>query len=394
MATLQEGTNSGTPGTEYNIPFAYLRAFIVVLVILHHAACAYLPWIVPESPASSFVGHMQSVHAISPVNDPHRSVILLILVSFNDKFFMSLMFFLSGLFVWKSLQRKGGRSFLKDRALRLVIPFLVMAGLGPLTYYTTYLHVGGTGGFWNQWTSLKDWPDGPAWFISVLLAFDIVIVLLPISAVRVLSPLRDRASRFFGRPALLFVFLIVVSAAAYLPMTALFDPLWDWWTWGPLKVQTSRIFLYLVYFATGTVLGGIGVDRTCLTPDSPLAQRWIVWALAALFIFLGTFLIPPRASQALKGIAYTVSCAASCLAFLAVFLRFARRRRPRFDSLSANSYGMFVIHYAVVAWLLYAALAVELPALAKGSLVFVCATSICWIIVGIFRRVPVIARVI
>lgn len=36
-----------------------------------------------------------------------------LLVGFNDAFFMSLMFFHSGLFVWKSLERKGSGAFVR-----------------------------------------------------------------------------------------------------------------------------------------------------------------------------------------------------------------------------------------------------------------------------------------
>lgn len=58
-----------------------------------------------------------------------------LLIGFNDTFFMSLMFFLSGLFVWRSLARKGAAGFLRDRVLRLGVPFVIAAALiAPLAY--------------------------------------------------------------------------------------------------------------------------------------------------------------------------------------------------------------------------------------------------------------------
>ena len=61
---------------------------------------------------------------------PHDWAGLGLFTGFNDDFFMSLMFFISGLFVWSSLQRKGSASFVRDRLRRLGIPFLFATGMG------------------------------------------------------------------------------------------------------------------------------------------------------------------------------------------------------------------------------------------------------------------------
>ena len=49
------------------------------------------------------------------------------------------MFFISVLFVWKSLVKKGPIHFLKDRGLRLGIPFVISLTLiMPLAHYPTF----------------------------------------------------------------------------------------------------------------------------------------------------------------------------------------------------------------------------------------------------------------
>lgn len=384
--------------SERSLGLDYLKAFIIVLVVLHHTACAYLPLIVPASPATSLVEHMHSFHAVSPVNDQQRSFFFLFLASFNDKFFMSLMFFLSGLFVWKSLRDKGRMVFLRDRFIRLGVPFIAMSALGPVTYYTTYLQTGGSGSlsaFWRQWMSLGDWPNGPAWFISMLLAFDVVVVPLAALTAKMRLSLNETGAAVIGRPAFFFAFLFLISAIAYLPMTFGFDPNWSWWTWGPFKFQTTRIFLYLTYFLVGTLLGAAGTERTFLTGDSRLARHWVIWVVVASLAFVVSVgASRPETNHILTGCAFLFSCAASCFAFLAVFFRFARTRRKVFDSLSANSYGVFVVHYAVLAWLLYGMLKISLPALAKGFIVFFCAVLFCWGIIASIRRIPAVARII
>ncbi|MCB0073208.1 MAG: ABC transporter permease, partial [Caldilineaceae bacterium] len=53
--------------------------------------------------------------------------------------FMALMFFISGLFVWRSLARKGVGPFLRDRLIRLGIPFVVgVLVLVPLAWWLIY----------------------------------------------------------------------------------------------------------------------------------------------------------------------------------------------------------------------------------------------------------------
>ena len=74
------------------------------------------------------------------VVDPHHWLGFSLFTGFNDDFFMSLMFFVSGLFVWSSLQRKGNASFVRDRLRRLGIPLSVRAAIvAPLAYYPSYL---------------------------------------------------------------------------------------------------------------------------------------------------------------------------------------------------------------------------------------------------------------
>ena len=163
----------------YNISIGHLRAFITLLVVAHHAILAYHSFAL--APPASLTAEPRLWQAF-PVVDAQRSGLFTALVSFNDTFFMALMFFLSGMFVWDSLRRKGTAKFLRDRALRLGAPFLVAAAvIAPLAYYPTYVQsqaAGGEHGFWRQWLTLGNWPAGPAWFVWVLLAFDAIAALL------------------------------------------------------------------------------------------------------------------------------------------------------------------------------------------------------------------------
>ena len=204
------------PSSSYNFSIGYLRAFITLLVLAHHAVLAYHPFAPPAPTSLVAIPRWWSAF---PVVDPQRSMVFALFAGFNDMFFMALMFFLSGLFVWPSLQRKGVGHFLRDRALRLGIPFIVAAALvAPLAYYPAYLQSGAKDGFWHEWPSLGNWPAGPAWFVWVLLAFDVIAAVLLLAMPKWGDRVARIASAADRRPGRFFLMLLTLSALAYVPL--------------------------------------------------------------------------------------------------------------------------------------------------------------------------------
>src|SRR6202795_1885361 len=80
------------------------RTFITLLVVVHHSVVNY-----------TYFGN----------GDRMRWLGFDLVVLFNDSFFMAFMFLISGLFVHGSLTRWGAAIFLRDRAWRLGVPFLI-----------------------------------------------------------------------------------------------------------------------------------------------------------------------------------------------------------------------------------------------------------------------------
>jgi fucose 4-O-acetylase-like acetyltransferase len=392
-----------------NVPLGTLRTVLTLLVVAHHAMLAYHPYAPP--PAASLLAEPRLWGAF-PIVDSQRSPLFALLVGFNDTFFMSLMFLVSGVFAWPSLVRKGAAGFLRDRALRLGVPFVVAAGLlAPLAYYPTWLATRagaadpGPAAFLHQWLRLGDWPAGPAWFLWVLLAFG----ALATAAFRLWpawgSAVGRLSERLASRPIAWFATLVAVSALVYLPMAALFTPV-AWSNFGPFWVQTSRLLHYAVYFVAGIGLGACGLDRGLLVPDGKLARRWPLWALSSLLAFVlaiaAVVTIMPTLEKGgpgpilgtLGNFTFVLSCACSSFAFLSLFIRFARRPHRVTDTLGANAYGIYLLHYACVSWLQLSLLPAALSGTVKGVAVFVGAVGISWILSAALRRVPGVARVV
>jgi hypothetical protein len=391
------------PQAGVNLPVGYLRAVITVMVLAHHAVIAYNPYVPPAS-AGPLNGASQMWRAF-PVVDPRHWAGFSLFNTFNDIFFMALMFFLSGLFVHASLRRKGSGAFLRDRALRLGLPFVVAAGVvAPLAYYPAYLQRGGVGiaGYWRQWLTLDGWPAGPAWFIWVLLAFGIVAAGLFRLSPRWAETLGRLTSGARDRPLAFCLLLAGVSAAVYIPMALVFTP-FAWASFGPFVFQTSRLLFYFVYFLAGVGVGAYGLERGLLAPDGRLARRWLAWLNACLAVFAVTMVVIIAAiSQGGRSrgweiggdLAFALCCAVSGFSFLALFARFARRRNRIFDSLRDNAYGMYLIHYPFASWLPLLLLSAPLPAFVKGTVAFLGTLALSWAATAALRRIPGVARVI
>jgi Acyltransferase family len=387
----------------YNLAVGYLRAFITLLVLAHHSVLAYHPF-APER-FTTLAAQPRWWEAF-PVVDPHKWMGWSFFTGFNDVFFMSLMFLLSGMFVQHSIERKGVGVFLRDRLLRLGLPFVVAAAvIAPLAYYPTYLLMpapAGIAGYWQQWRALGSWPAGPAWFIWVLLAFDIVAVALFAFAPKVMARLGRVVSGSSNRPIVLFLLLAAVSAVTYIPLAIRFGA--DSWSmFGPFFFQTSRLLHYLAYFLIAIGVGATAMSRGLFDAKGKLAQRWPLWsaamvliylALAAAFITMISGVGKSLPWGPLLGILWVLSCAASCFGFMSVFARFATRRRAVFDSLTENAYGMYLIHYAFVSWLQYALLPASLSGFVKGVIVTLGTIILSWATTAALRRIPVVARVI
>jgi surface polysaccharide O-acyltransferase-like enzyme len=386
-----------------NVPIGYLRAFVIGLVILHHTLLAYHPFAPP--PNATLTAEPRLWPAF-PVVDPQRSMVATVIVGFNETFFMSLMFLLSGLFAWHSIQRRGAWAFVRARALRLGVPFAVGSLLlAPLAYYPAYLQTTAratSAGFWDQWTSLGIWYSGPVWFVWVLLVLDCVAAALLTYAPRAAEAWKRVWARTSDNSLRFYATLAVCSLAVYLPMAVTFSS-FAWWAYGPFTVQTSRILHYALYFLVGVALGGAGLDRGILRESGPMSRRWIIWPVVALFAFAFAAAIviaavsSPGATkywEAFGSFGFVLSCAASSCAMLSLFLRFARRANAAGDSLRDNAYGIYLVHYAFVSWLLYALLSSSLGALPKAAIVTVGALGLSWLTSAALRAIPTVRRVI
>jgi Acyltransferase family len=373
-----------------SLALSNLRASVIVIVVAVHSVLAYLDY---ATAPSGQLDDPQYRWLVTPIVDNHRWIGFDLFCAWQDVYLMSLLFFLSGCFVWKSLERKGSWPFLRDRLIRIGMPLaFAVVFLMPLALFPVYLRTGAApslSGYWQVWRSLPFWPCGPQWFLGVLLSFNVLAAimhrLVPAARLRV-----GALSNWMGKhPFLFVVYVSLASTIVYVPLALTFTP-WAWISFGPFSFQLSRPIHYAVYFFAGLGAGASGLSGGVLGTDGALAKRWSWWLLAAfvsfaIWIALTALIVPNGGNaslsiQILDDIAFAVSCATSCFFFLALFLRFGQYRAWWSDSLSEHAYGIYVVHYVFVVWAQYMLVGTDIAAFIKASIVIALALGASWLV--------------
>ena len=374
-----------------------LRAAVILIVLAFHSCLAYLGSLPASAPPFNSPPYRWRAF---PIIDSERWFGFDLFCAPQDIYLMSLMFFLSGVFAWPSLARKGGWDFLRQRVLRLGLPFgLAVLLLMPIAHYPVYLVTAidsSVAAFWQSWLALPFWPSGPPWFLWQLLVLNIAA-----AGVHRFAPgweaFLARVASLGAHPGRFFAGLVIASALAYVPLAIAFTP-WEWLQLGPFALQLCRPLHYAVYFFAGLGVGTYGIENGLLASDGLLARRWAGWlgaAFAAFLLWIGpTALIidlrdaAPLGLQIIADLGFVLSCASSSFFLVAIFLHFARNRSRMLDSLSRNAYGMFLIHYVFVVWLQYALLNAPLFAVAKAAIVFGATLILSWAASAALRQLP------
>jgi hypothetical protein len=382
-ATIGAEAHAAPKARTRNLSLDRTRTFLTLVVLLHHAVIPY-----------THFGH----------TDPVSWIGFDIVVVATDSFFMAMFFFLSGLFTWSGIARKAPSVFLRDRLLRLGLPFVIAAfTVIPLAYYAIALQRGSDltfAAFWWKTITVGPWPSGPVWFVWVLLAFDLTASLLYRVSAHLVEPVNRISLRGFDQPELFWLLLVVVTAIVYVPALIYFGGS-RWFEFGPFSVQASRILLYFAYFFIGVSVGAANFDRGILSADGRLPKSRWTWVIVTLIPYglmwvmiyvkrdiLGNPDPQPHWYQAIYGTLFVLFSASILLAILAFFLHQKSPGPNLLDRMQADAYGMFLVHYPIALWIQYALFDYGWPAIVKAAIGFVLTVMLSWGLTAALRKIP------
>jgi hypothetical protein len=219
-----------------------LKTFLIAGIIAAHAVMGY-------SEFGSWTYQDVQEATLSPTVE---LVFVIAVFTLGGLFLMALFFLISGLLTQDSLGRKGSSRFVRDRLLRLGVPFAAYTlVVWPVLEYALHDPILHQRSYWDSFMDTDPVLDtGPMWFVGVLLLFSLGLV-----AWRSVSPQPGTGSTVDRdlRGRQLAVMAIAIAAATFIIRIAmpadsnqlLNSHLWAWPE-------------YLAMFGLGVVAAGRG----------------------------------------------------------------------------------------------------------------------------------------
>jgi hypothetical protein len=366
-----------------------VRSAMTALVLGMHAAVTYSPfgrWF--------YVEHR-----------PLDQASLLFFATFQatlQAFFMALLFFLAGVFVPGSYDRKGAASFLGERLWRLGAPTLLfVAVIGPVTEYFI-------AGSWRTRNTFTDEMilyvtrlrflsgTGPLWFCVALLVFSAVYAFY--RRARPLPPAKAEA----GLPTASGVVSVLLAMTAATFLVRIVQP-----------VGTAIYNMQLCFFASYAILFALGIAAGRGRWLERVSDRF-AWTVAALCLALAAMAWLPLlvlggafeghldayngglAWQSLAMAAWeSLVCVGMSFAVLAGFraLLAGAGRFARF--LADNAFAVYVIHPPVLVLAARAMTPLDWPAVPKFALLWGVSLILTFgLAAPLARRVPGLGRIL
>ena len=369
-----------------------LRGFLIALVIVFHAACTYN-------------GSNDWTYRDLSANDTATGVGLSLFVLYCQSFFMSLYFFLSGVFTPVAYDKKGLIRYWKDRLLHLILPAVVYTLVISRipNYLTAITNEGIHENFWEYslrtfWTQAD---AGPTWFVYAVLIFSLLY-----SIGRVIFNRQNKngveINSWFNRipaPGIGKLLLVAVGmAAAMFTVGQFMSILHGVRIFGAIPFILGFFPFYLVFF-----FGGILAYRNHWLEQWKASSIKFWGALSIiLIILLPVLMIGGGALENDLIIFFTGfswRCAALCLWLALACMSFGMsltlwmREHIKSDSKLAtfagkNSYAVFLIHSAVLVAVSVSIHTFPWHPMLKFLVSSMISVPLCFVLAAILRKIP------
>jgi len=357
-----------------------LRALIILLVIVMHTALAYL-----NPPYKDWVHARQSSGLFAIICFFAESGVL-----------MPILFFISGYFTLPSLSKHGPAEFMKNKLVRLGIPFILgVFVLSPSLWAMSYYSDGGSlplAQVVSLWFSRGYLGQFHFWYLGMLLLYFVLVYV----AARRLPGLLKLGSGQPRRPSVRFFAVLIATSAAFCFVSNLTSNYTDWAILGLLQFQPVKLPLYNIYFCLGIYAWNNGWLREGYRPHLwPWAAIYAAAFACTAVVGIATSVNPASlGAKLLINTSSSVEVLAALLTCLALFQKLHSAEHPWLQKLSGMSFNAYIVHPNVVFAVLILTRDAALPLPLTYGLQAVLAVSLSWGLSYLLRRLPAVTKVL
>jgi len=387
--TENSAAQASTGGVSRLFFLDHLRAALIILVVLHHAAMVY-------GAGGPFY------YVEPPFEYPLTYLVLLMFVLFNQGWFMGALYLIAGYFTPGSFDRKGSGSFLKNRLVRLGIPIIIwIFVLSPLASI----------GYWQMPAALTGITDplswqaypfllglGVAWFLALLLIFSFgYAIWRRLTRNRTAAP-KSSTPSYLG----IGIFTLGLALLSYLVriVIPIGKELFDFPTLGYLPQYLTLFIVGIVAYRRDwfrTTPGSMGVAgfvtalvATVLLFPFALSGNLFSLEVPEVWVFLGggTF------HSGVYALWDSIFVVGMCLAAITFFRRFFNQESSFGSFLAQQSYAVYIIHVPIVVFIGIALKGVQLAPMFKFGILAVIAVPTCFVLAYLIRKIPGVSKVL
>jgi|GEM_PF-1947070 len=227
----------------------YLRAFMVLLVVIEHALLPYSPLFKNTAFIGDFEGH----------------VLFDVLHLHNDLIMMPMLFLIAGLFIIPSYNRRGLQGFVREKGWRWGVPFILgVIFLVPLqTYLRDLIKLDDQLTFVTYLREVYFFDkiqSSGFWFLYFLALLTTGILILNFIFPTLIDRLSSICNHMLKKPWQGFIYLILLCAVILGISDLFFGPFW-WQGFGKLfYVRGARFGVKIIFFLIGIGLSQLSTQ--------------------------------------------------------------------------------------------------------------------------------------
>jgi glucan biosynthesis protein C len=360
-----------------------LRLMVIVFVVMHHLAVTYSGF------GSFYYIENKPLDLVS-------TVWFAFYLSFQQGYFMGVLFMIAGYFIAGSYDRKGFSRFIGDRFKRLMIPTLIYMVV--ITPFIGLVELGQKPTPFDIYGFLSG--TGVMWFTAALFIFSLIYGLVRLISHRPVSISNSNGEQCKPSLAKAVILILIISTCAFL--IRIVQP-----------IGTDILNMQICFFGSYAVLFIVGIlacrNNLFARISYTSGKRWLIWGIVLGFfswlVLVSAAKATPGGTAALSGgltwqsAGYSIwesfVAVAMSIGLMAVFREKFNHQSRLVKTLSDNSFAVYMFHppILVAATLLFSPVA--FAPLVKWAVMCIVCVPLCFAATRyIFRQIPLLKNVL